>query len=517
MKKSFKFSAIILCVVMLLSTISFFGFAAETGKSGIFTYQYEYGKLIITDCEIPENGIVVIPQYINNNFVTEIGEGVFKESNVKNVSLPEGLTIIHTQAFENCTKLERVSIPSTLQIVESSAFRNCTNISLVCYAGTDITWKEMQIDDYNQFFANAKRSYHSHLSAKTEIRDASEPDCTNEGYTGDKYYTECGVIAEIGEVIDAKGHTSGGWKVAVEPTLDELGKEEERCSICNDLLDEKDIPKLIGIEKVEIDKDSVEMLNGSTLSFEVKIYPENASNVTVIWGTDGSTINQVSYSDKGVTIKANKIGETELKVNVTGENGTFTDSCEVTVLPRDFTVEWIVDGEKTQETVKEESVISKPADPVKDGYTFAGWTPDVPEKMPAKDMTFTAKFVLIANPDTAVEIKKPTVSAINFGDTLILHADATSLPEGVYYEWSVEGTGVKIAPSEDGETCAVTSTGNGDFKVTVKLVDENGEEIIDENGDSIEGSVTLVSKAGFFQKLISFFKNLFGVNRIIAK
>lgn len=517
MKKSFKISAIILCAVMILSTVSFFGFAAETGKSGIFTYEYEYGKLIITDCEIPDNGIVVVPQYINNNFVTEIGEGVFKESDIKNVSLPEGLTIIHTQAFENCTKLERISIPSTLQIVESSAFRNCTNISVICYGGTDISWKDIQIDDYNQFFANAKRTYHSHDSAKTEIRGDYEPDCTNQGYTGDIYYTQCGVIAKIGESIKENGHTSAGWKVAVEPTLDEFGKEEERCSVCNELLDEKDIPKLIGIEKVEIDKANVEMLNGSTLSFEVKIYPENASNVRVIWGTDGSIIKQVGYSDKGVTIKADKIGETELKVAVFGENGTFTDTCAVTVLPRDFTVEWIVDGKKTKETVKEESVITKPADPVKDGYTFAGWTPDVPEKMPAKDMTFTAKFVLIANLDTAVKIGKPSVSTINFGDTLILHADATSLPDGVYYEWSVDGTGVEFVPSEDGETCAITSTGNGDFKVTVKLVDKNGEEIIDEDGDSIEGSVTLVSKAGFFQKLISFFKNLFGANRIIAK
>ncbi len=517
MKKSFKFAAIILCMVMILSTVSLFGFAAETGKSGIFTYEYEYGKLVITDCDIPENGVVFVPQYINNNFVTEIGEGVFKESNVKNVSLPESITIIHTQAFENCAQLERISIPSTLQIVESSAFRNCTNIDLVCYAGTDITWKEMQIEDYNQFFANARRNYHSHLSAQTEIRGDFDPDCTNEGYTGDTYYTQCGVIAEIGEAIDAKGHTSGGWKVAVEPTLDELGKEEERCSVCNELLDEKDIPKLIGIEKVEIDKDSVEMLNGSTLQLNAKVYPENASNVNVYWDYTHNLDSSCAFVDQNGLVEAYNIGTVTIRVTAKGENGEFTDTCEITVLPRDFTVEWIVDGKKTQETVKEESTITKPADPVKDGYIFAGWTPDVPEKMPAKDMIFTAKFVLIANPDTAVEIEKPTVEKINFGDTLILHASAISLPEGVCYEWSVEGTGVEIAPSEDGETCAVTSTGNGDFKVTVKLVDENGEEIIDENGDSIEGSVMLVSKAGFFQKLISFFKNLFGANRIIAK
>ena len=37
-----------------------------------------------------------------------------------------------------------------------------------------------------------------------------------------------------------------------------------------------------------------------------------------------------------------------------GENGSFTDECEVVVYPREFTVEWIVEGKKTEEKVKEE-------------------------------------------------------------------------------------------------------------------------------------------------------------------
>jgi len=41
---------------------------------------------------------------------------------------------------------------------------------------------------------------------------------------------------------------------------------------------------------------------------------------------------------------------------------------------------------------KEGDMIVKPENPTKDGYIFKGWIPEVPSKMPAYDMTFTALF-----------------------------------------------------------------------------------------------------------------------------
>ncbi len=56
-----------------------------------------------------------------------------------------------------------------------------------------------------------------------------------------------------------------------------------------------------------------------------------------------------------------------------------------------YTVTYKVDG-SVYKTYKLEAgdKITVPADPTKDGYKFAGWTPEIPDKMPKKNLTFTA-------------------------------------------------------------------------------------------------------------------------------
>ena len=53
---------------------------------------------------------------------------------------------------------------------------------------------------------------------------------------------------------------------------------------------------------------------------------------------------------------------------------------------KEYTVTWSIDGEKTTAKYKAGDSIVKPADPIKEGYTFKGWTPSVPATMPAYDI-----------------------------------------------------------------------------------------------------------------------------------
>ncbi len=109
-------------------------------------------------------------------------------------------------------------------------------------------------------------------------------------------------------------------------------------------------------------------------------------------------------------------------------------------------------------------------------------------------------------PAPSVSIKNKSESTtINYGDILRLTAVTENLPDDANIYWYVNDEKL-------GEGEAFDFTGNASAKITVKIVDENGNDYaVKEISDS--QSVTV--KAGFFQKLISFFKNLFRLNRII--
>ena len=71
---------------------------------------------------------------------------------------------------------------------------------------------------------------------ETVIRDAKDATCTEEGYTGNTYCSDCDELISTGEVIPAKGHTEVVDE-AVEATCTTPGKTEgKHCSACHEIL-----------------------------------------------------------------------------------------------------------------------------------------------------------------------------------------------------------------------------------------------------------------------------------------
>lgn len=202
-----------------------------------------------------------------------------------------------------------------------------------------------------------------------------------------------------------------------------------------------------------------------------------------------------------------------------------------------YNVTWNVDGTETQEIYEFEAKINKPSDPVKHGYTFKGWTPEVPESMPACDMTFIAVFDKIIytctdcgdkfddeskyNEHVAFEQAKkavrisirnnPGTATIKYGETLKLTAVTTANIAGTKIFWYVDGE-----KQGEGETFSI-SFNSGMKTVTVKIVDENGNPLKDENGNEISDEEKVSVNSSFWQKIVSFFKNLFRMNRTVTQ
>lgn len=99
---------------------------------------------------------------------------------------------------------------------------------------------------------------------------------------------------------------------------------------------------------------------------------------------------------------------------------------------------------------------------------------------------------------------------INYGETLRLTAEAANAPADAKIWWYVDN--VKRAEGESFELSTESRAA-----VTVKLVYADGKIVTDKNGEEISDSQTVNVKGGFFQKLISFFKNLFGISRTVVQ
>ena len=200
---------------------------------------------------------------------------------------------------------------------------------------------------------------------------------------------------------------------------------------------------------------------------------------------------------------------------------------------KNYTVTWIIEGAETVTTVACGEAITKPSVSAKDGYAFIGWDTEVPATMPAGNLTFTAVFdTYYLCPDCGEEFfgdeieehiayenqkvpvvtinRNPGSTSLSYGDSIKLTATVADAPEGAKIYWYVDG-------NKKGEGESFTYTPEGNVEITVKLVDINGNPLKDADGNEISDSENVNVKNGFFQKLIAFFKKLFGLTKTIIQ
>ena len=105
-------------------------------------------------------------------------------------------------------------------------------------------------------------------------------------------------------------------------------------------------------------------------------------------------------------------------------------------------------------------------------------------------------------------IKIATAKTFDYRSIVTITATATDVPEGYHLALYVNGAKVK-----DGDNKSVSYTYGEiktDINYTVKIVDSNGNVQKDSSDNDLSKDSRVTVNAGFFKKLVAFFKGLFG-------
>ena len=211
-----------------------------------------------------------------------------------------------------------------------------------------------------------------------------------------------------------------------------------------------DAPLTIGTTGVTLDKRTVILKEGETISLVATVLPENATNKNIIWTSNNENVATVA---NGVITG---MAEGTATITVTTEDGNFTDTCIVTVEKVEGVQETII---VTGVTLDKKTVI------LKEGETTSLVATVLPENATNKNITWTSNNESVATVTngiiTGIAKGLATITVTtedgNFTDTCIVSVEKVEVvPE------TIAVTGVtldkEIVTLKEGETTNLVAT-----------------------------------------------------------
>jgi hypothetical protein len=253
-----------------VTTIGSYAFSDCTGIA-----EFSLPNTVETIDEYAFNGCkfkeVILPKNL-----TTIGSYAFQNcSELTYVSLPEHLIVMHACVFNNCTKLKEITIPPNVTRMDYpvdgayvSAFSGSSITKIILESGrtyipaysfkdakvldTLVVPKEVTAVGKQAFFNSGIKKFYGYADsyaqtyANNNFIEFVELDCAHdntiikyaypasddeEGYTGNIYCADCGLLLTEGENIPTTGHS---FEIVdkKEPTCTKVGSIEYVCSDC---------------------------------------------------------------------------------------------------------------------------------------------------------------------------------------------------------------------------------------------------------------------------------------------
>lgn len=161
-------------------------------------------------------------------------------------------------------------------------------------------------------------------------------------------------------------------------------------------------------------------------------------------------------------------------VSVTGQA---TYKATYTATANRYTVTWVYGNGTEDATVEVQygAAIVVPEDPEKVGHTFSGWSPEVPETMPAENQKFTAQWTVNQYPITWTDDEGNTLRQhqVSFGETPVYPGETPTKAATAQYTYSFTGWTPEVVAVTGPATyqAAFSATVN---KYRITFVDEDG-------------------------------------------
>ncbi len=372
-----KSIALILALLMLITTLPLTASATTTYTEGYYTYTVSDGKATIEDVNNSISGNITIPSTLGGYPVTTIGARAFYScDSLKSITIPNSVTTIGNIAFSDCTSLTSITIPNSVTTIGGGAFYHCysltsitipnsvttigrfafchcdslTSITIpnsvttigdgafyycesltdVYYNGSESEWNKISIGSDNAPLRNAIIHYNSGVSAdapavrlnkssvslvKGDTVQLSAQPVNFSVKPGIKWSSSNKNVAAVSSTGKVTAKAKG---TAVITATSTDGKASASCTVT---VNTKTIP----VTSFNIPSNSYTMYLGDNYQLYYSIAPYNATNKNVTWTSSDTSIVTV----KNGIATAHKTGT----VTVTGttEDGKFSDSIKITV------------------------------------------------------------------------------------------------------------------------------------------------------------------------------------------
>ena len=326
----------------------------------------------IVDLIIPES-ITTIRNFTFNNCVgltsvtipssvNVIGESAFSGcSNLLSLSFPESISIIKQKAFNGCSKLPNVTIPASVEYIYQEAFSGCISLK----------WINIQSVIPPFSYDNTFGNYNIPLIVPMETTEAYK---SAQGWKNFTNISEGGVFKLI-YIVDGEEYKTNDFEIGTTITPEaEPTKEGHTFSGWSE------IPETMPANDVTIT--GTFTINKYKLTYSVD--GEEYKDFEVEYGTAITAIEEPTK--EGYTFS----GWSDIPESMPANDVTITGSFTVNT----YTLTYMVDGE-IYKTIRYnyEANVTPEAEPTKEGYTFSDWS-DIPETMPANDVTITGTFTI---------------------------------------------------------------------------------------------------------------------------